>query len=372
LRILIIFVLAASLLLAACATNQKTNSAPKDYVEIDNPGLTMSPDAPAKIWVPRSYVENGIPRGSVLAKAGTEKVVQAFSKTPEQTQPVVSAQQPTAATPSQYPPAIPQAVAVTAPQPVAVAPISNVPAHQQTVAIAQPMPIAERAPTPAVATPTVKNRIAIMDLGQNGLAQPLYENMRRAVIGRVLDPNQTAFLAQYTAVSTDAEKAAFATRLQQDYGANEVIYLSAPDGLTSGKAIIAEVYDAMGGGLLSRFEAVISLIGGEQADRNAAIAPALASLTEKIKELVADLPWYGRITAVEGNRAYIAAGKETCLPIGQILRIYRNGKFMKGLGYAPGELIGTMVVQGFIGPNGSFGVIKEGQGIQPTDLVSAE
>jgi hypothetical protein len=234
------------------------------------------------------------------------------------------------------------------------------------------MPIAERAPAPAVAIPAVKSRIAIIDVGQNGLAQPLYENMRRGAIGSVLDPTQTAFLTQYAATSNEAEKAAFATRLQQDYGANEVIYLSAPDGVASGKAIIAEVYDAMGGGLLSRFEAVITMNDGEQAGRNAALLPALASLTDKIKELVALLPWYGRITVVEGSRAYIAAGKEAGLPIGQFLHIYRNGKFMKGLGYAPGEQVGTMVVQGFIGPNGSFGVIREGQGIQPSDLVSAE
>jgi hypothetical protein len=371
LRILIIFVLTTSLLLAACATNKKP-TIPKDYVEIDNPALTMYPDAPAKIWVPRRYVENGIPRGSVLAKEGTNKIVQAFSKTPQQAQPDVPAQQPTAAAPSPFPPASKQNVAFTAPQPAAVAPTSNVPAKQQIVTAAPPMPGAERAPAPAVATSAVKSRIAIMDLGQNGLAQQLYENMRHAATGRLIDPSQTAFLAQYAVVSNDTEKAAFAARLQQDYGANEVIYLSAPDGVTSGKAIIAEVYDAMGGGLLSRFEAVIPVIEREQADRNTAVASALASLTEKINELVAVLPWYGRITVVEGARAYIAAGKESCLPIGQVLRIYRNGKFMKGLGYAPGEQVGTMVVQGFVGPNGSFGVIREGQGVEPADLVSVE
>jgi hypothetical protein len=45
---------------------------------------------------------------------------------------------------------------------------------------------------------------------------------------------------------------------------------------------------------------------------------------------------------------------------------------MKGLGYAPGELIGKLAIQGFVGPNGSFGLITEGQGVQATDLVSVE
>jgi hypothetical protein len=372
LRILIVFFLAASLILSACATNRNVNDIPKDYVEIDNPGLTMSRDAPAKIWVPKRYVENGIPRGSVLAKEGTEKIVQAISSTPQQALPAAPGQQATVTASTSNPPVNPQPGVVTAPQPAAAARISSVPANQQILAAAQPMPGAERAPSPAVACSPVKNHIAIVDVGQSGLALPLYEDMRHETIWRVLDPNQTAFLAQYATVSNEAEKAAFAARLQQDYGANEVIYLSAPDGLTSGKAIIAEVYDAMGGGPLKKFEEVIPLNSGEQAFRNAAILPALASLTEKIKELVAVLPWYGRITAVEGSRAYIAAGKEVSLPIGQVLHIYRNGKFMKGLGYAPGEQIGTMVVQGFVGPNGSFGVIREGQGIEPADLVSAE
>ncbi|MGD0844976.1 MAG: hypothetical protein ABSA06_11495, partial [Geobacteraceae bacterium] len=68
----------------------------------------------------------------------------------------------------------------------------------------------------------------------------------------------------------------------------------------------------------------------------------------------------------------IAAGREVGLSIGQLLHIYHSGRFMKGLGYAPGELIGKLVVQGFVGPNGSFGQITEGQGVQATDLVSAE
>ncbi len=86
-----------------------------------------------------------------------------------------------------------------------------------------------------------------MELGQNGLAQPLYENLRRAAIGVLLDPTQTAFLVQNAPLTNEAEKGAFATRLQQDYGANAVIFLSAPEGVASGKTIYAEVYDTMGG-----------------------------------------------------------------------------------------------------------------------------
>jgi hypothetical protein len=192
-------------------------------------------------------------------------------------------------------------------------------------------------------------------------------------MGGLLDPTQTALLAQYATITNEAEKAAFATRLQQDYGANTLIYLSAPDGVASGKTIFAEFYDTMGGGLVRKFDAVLPMsLGSEESDRKAAIAAIMTTFTEKIKELAALLPWYGRITAVEGRRAYIAAGKEAGISVGQILKIYHNGKFVQGLGYAPGERVGTMVVEGFVGPNGSFGTIQEGQGAQAADVVAVE
>ncbi len=367
-RLLKTFVLSACLVLAACAGNRQTTGSTDDYVEIDNPGLTMTPDAPAKIWVPRRYVESGVPRGSEIIKKGTEKVVQSFRGTSSQAQTAGSQEQPViaAASPS------PAVAADQQPASAVVSPLA-IPVNRQAVAASQPQPFAGIVTSPAPASSAVKNRLAIMELGQNGLAQPLFEHLRRAAIGGLLDPTQTAFLAQNAPLTNEAEKAAFATRLQQDYGANAIIYLSAPEGVASGKTIYAEVYDTMGGGLLRRFDAVISPNdGAEPAERNSAVAPALAAFTEKIRELVAVLPWYGRITAVEGNRAYIAAGKEAGLTIGQILHIYHNGRFMKGLGYAPGELIGTLAVQGFVGPNGSFGQITQGQGVQAADLVSAE
>ena len=65
--------LAGLALLAGCA-GQSVQPSEKDYVEIDNPGITSSPNAPATIWVPRSYVEKGVPRGGELAKRSYEAV----------------------------------------------------------------------------------------------------------------------------------------------------------------------------------------------------------------------------------------------------------------------------------------------------------
>lgn len=58
-RILLLPLICFCLLISACAATQVSSTQPPaDYVEIDNPAITMSNNAPEKIWVPRSSVEN--------------------------------------------------------------------------------------------------------------------------------------------------------------------------------------------------------------------------------------------------------------------------------------------------------------------------
>ena len=67
-------VLLGLLFLTGCAGAGVQSSRESDYVEISNPAYTMSPNAPETIWVPRSYVEKGVPRGGELVKRGYEAV----------------------------------------------------------------------------------------------------------------------------------------------------------------------------------------------------------------------------------------------------------------------------------------------------------
>ena len=65
----------AALLLTALAvlggcTASRVVLNPDDYVEVDNPFAGDSPDANAKIWVPRKSLEQGVPRGGALVKKG--------------------------------------------------------------------------------------------------------------------------------------------------------------------------------------------------------------------------------------------------------------------------------------------------------------
>ncbi|MFZ2950293.1 MAG: hypothetical protein WA003_12485 [Desulfuromonadaceae bacterium] len=74
------------LLLAACAKNRVAvdNAGNGEYVEIDNPAYTMSPGAPATIWVPRKSVDNGVPRGGEVLKKGYDSVVSETKGNPQQ------------------------------------------------------------------------------------------------------------------------------------------------------------------------------------------------------------------------------------------------------------------------------------------------
>ncbi len=341
----VIVIPSCCLILAACAANKTSTAHPDDYVEIDNPFVTMSPDAPATIWVPRSSVEGSVvPRGGDLVKKG----IQYATQSPSQEAQGAPAQMPVQA------PAAP-------------------PKPQQTVVASAAQPAVKAQPAAEASRCSVKSRVALLEVGQSGLARPLYEKLQRAGIGSLVDPAQAAFLAQYATINDQKGKASFAKRLQQEYGANAAVFVTAPDGVAPGKSISAEVYDAMGGGLLRRFDAVIPAYADKDpAARDAAVAAAVATFTERIRETVALLPWYGRIIEVDGTRVYIAAGKEAGLQVGQVLTVYRAGKFIEGLGFAPGDKVGTLVVGGFVGPNGSFATIRVGQGVQANDLVAVE
>jgi hypothetical protein len=48
---------------------------PDDYVEIDNPVLSDNPSENGKVWVPRSSLAQGVPRGGDLAKRGYDAAV---------------------------------------------------------------------------------------------------------------------------------------------------------------------------------------------------------------------------------------------------------------------------------------------------------
>lgn len=73
------------LALSACA-EVRAGTLPRaddGYVEVANPAATMSPGAPATIWVPRESPGSGVPRGNALLKNGFDAVVNAIKREPQ-------------------------------------------------------------------------------------------------------------------------------------------------------------------------------------------------------------------------------------------------------------------------------------------------
>jgi len=316
----------------------------EDFVEIPNPAMTMTPNAPETIWVPRSYVESGPPRGGELVKQGYEKVTS--SSTPSNEQQPAPAQQPKTAAQMNR-----QA------SPSAAAPQQGT--AQQAAAPHAPF--------------RVQSRLALLETGDNGLLSPFSEQMKNAQAGIVLDPALTASLAATADPSSALGRASLALRLQQKYGATVAIFVSGPEGIATGKSLQGAIYDGLGGELVQTVTASIPpFAAGDAAARDAAVGRALSELTQKAKATLALLPWYGKVVAVEGARAYIDAGREAGLWVGQQLVLHRPGKVVAGLGYAPGERVGTLEIAGFIGANGAYGEIRGGKNVKTDDLVTLE
>lgn len=75
-RVVYVSLMVTALLLNGCGRLNQQAANTDDYVEIDNPFASESPDAAQKIWVPRASVQSGLQRGSVLASKGLDKLIE--------------------------------------------------------------------------------------------------------------------------------------------------------------------------------------------------------------------------------------------------------------------------------------------------------
>jgi len=79
---------------------------------------------------------------------------------------------------------------------------------------------------------------------------------------------------------------------------------------------------------------------------------------------------FGLVVAVEGENIYFNLGREDGVTLGQKLKIYRGGTVVRGVGLAPGELVGAVEVTGFVGGKDGFGVFRQGGPAKSNDLVA--
>ena len=303
----------------------------------------MSPGAPATIWVP-AKAEGGVPRGGVLLQEGVAQVKEGFTGKPSQ---------PAA------PPAVAPAGSATAPVGVAATTAPAVPGQVQAPA-ARPV-----APVAPVFVP-VKKRIAIVETGQNGLIAPFSDQIRVLGVGV-----PTNLGSQGSAAAKESDRPAIAGELWKDNVAAVLIVVAAPDGVGGGQQLIADIYDGIEKNYQRRVATVIATpAGSDKVSRDASLATALADLALRVGDVVNLTPWYGRVFAVEGERVYLNAGRESGIQVGQKLKVYRGSRVMAGIGFDPGTQVTTLEIAGFVGTNGSYGVVRDGQSVNLSDTVS--
>lgn len=110
----------------------------------------------------------------------------------------------------------------------------------------------------------------------------------------------------------------------------------------------------------------------QAATGGAVVTPPQAGITAPSGKPAAIIPRFGLVVAVDGEKVYFNLGREAGITPFQKLKVYRGGTVIEGLGLAPGELVATIEVQGFVGTNGGYGLIKQGGQLRINDLVGAE
>jgi hypothetical protein len=102
------------------------------------------------------------------------------------------------------------------------------------------------------------------------------------------------------------------------------------------------------------------------------VTPSRAGITEPAGKPAKLIPHFGLVVAQDGDKVYFNLGREAGYSPGQILKIHRGGTVIEGLGLAPGELVGTVEVLGYVGTKGGYGLLKQGGPVRINDLVGIE
>lgn len=105
------------------------------------------------------------------------------------------------------------------------------------------------------------------------------------------------------------------------------------------------------------------------------IEEAFLEYSEQVSKAMLQIPWEGRLAALQGERVFLNVGKISGLRVGDILRVVEEGEEVfdpesgKRLGQVQGRVKGTLEVVGFFGQDGSIAVIHSGSGFKENDRV---
>lgn len=138
---------------------------------------------------------------------------------------------------------------------------------------------------------------------------------------------------------------------------------SVDEGLPRGGEVMKRGYESMKEGFAGSPQPVTD---------SAKVTPPQLGITSPGGKAPVFIPRFGLVVGVDGDRVYFNLGREAGITPFQKLKVYRGGTVVEGLGLAPGELVATIEVQGFVGTGGGYGLIKQGGQLRVNDLVGAE
>ncbi len=145
--------------------------------------------------------------------------------------------------------------------------------------------------------------------------------------------------------------------------ASETIWVprsSVEKGVPRGRELAKRGYNAVTGS------------GAPESKEAAHVSASQAGIVGPGGKPAALIPHFGLVVAVEGEKVYFNLGRENRITPGQMLKVYRGGTVIEGLGLAPGESKGIVEVQGFVGTRGGYGIVRQGGPVQTNDLIGAE
>lgn len=167
------------------------------------------------------------------------------------------------------------------------------------------------------------------------------------------------------------ERTALAGRVANEPGGGLLLILSGRESAKVGGIFSAELYDGRGPLLLRTFTVKVSPPDNDETIEES-IERAIFSLAAAIADLAGQLPWFGRVISVSGNRIYFDAGSASGLKVGQKLNVFRGGETVKLIGFASGERIASVQLVGLVGPDGSFAETVDSGKVKPGDYVELE
>ncbi len=147
--------------------------------------------------------------------------------------------------------------------------------------------------------------------------------------------------------------------------------------------IEVRIYDTLSGTLLKSLTETNSFFMTEESGkfseekaRLKAIDLVSKKASKDILEEIAVIPWWSRVTNVEGDKVYINSGKLSGIPIGKILTVREKGKEVvdqatkKLMGVAFGKEKAKIKVVNYLGIDGSICNVISGNDVNVNDIVT--